>query len=78
MILAGGDVSLEVGAYDRTLPLIIDPTLAYSTRVGGGNASNQANALAIDSSGNAYITGYTNASDFPVASPAYAGYQAKH
>lgn len=75
-LLENGEVAFEVGAYDRRQHLVIDPTLVYSTRVGGGNGGNQGNAIALDASGNAYIAGYTNASDFPVASAAYGGYQA--
>ena len=37
---------------------------AYSTYFGGSGAD-QANALAIDQSGDAYISGYTNSADFP-------------
>jgi len=39
--------------------------LVYSTYVGGGS-EDQAFALAIDQSGNVYITGRTNSSDFPL------------
>jgi hypothetical protein len=75
-MLATGEVAFEVGAYDRRQPLIIDPTLVYSTEVGGGNQSNRGNAIALDASGNAYIAGLTYADDFPAVSPAFAGYNA--
>jgi uncharacterized protein (TIGR03437 family) len=39
--------------------------LAYSTYLGGGGADD-AYAIAVDQSGNAYITGRTNSSDFPL------------
>jgi uncharacterized repeat protein (TIGR01451 family) len=42
--------------------------LVYSTYLGGsGNAYNgdTSNAIAVDNAGNAYVTGFTNSSDFP-------------
>jgi hypothetical protein len=40
--------------------------LAYSTYLGGGNdRPDQATGIAVDSGGNAYITGYTNSAQFP-------------
>jgi hypothetical protein len=59
-----GDVGLEVAAYDRRRPLIIDPVLSYSTYL-GGTGGDVANGIAVDGSGYAYITGITNSSDFP-------------
>jgi len=50
--------------YDPTLPLVIDPVLTYSTYLGGSDTEN-ASDIAVDISGNAYITGYTRSSDFP-------------
>ena len=41
--------------------------LVYSTYL-GGSASDQGNGIAVDSAGNAYITGYTFSADFPTAS----------
>jgi hypothetical protein len=67
---AAQNVRFQVGAYDRTQPLVIDPALAltYSTYL-GGSSSDVAYALAADSSGNAYITGQTYSTNFPVKSP---------
>ncbi len=57
-------VGFAAGPYDRTRPLVIDPVLAYSTFLGGIGAD-RATAVAVDSAGNAYITGSTTSPDFP-------------
>lgn len=49
-------VGFSVGDYDPTLPLVIDPVLAYSTYL-GGSGSEGGRAIAVDSFGNTYITG---------------------
>ncbi len=49
--------------------------LIYSTYV-GGSAEDSIRGIALDASGNAYITGYTESSDFPTVNPiqnSYAG-----
>src|SRR5439155_15478161 len=61
-------VGFEVGAYDKTLPLVIDPVLGYSTYL-GGSGEDAAMALAVDGSGNAYVAGYTASTDFPTTEP---------
>ena len=48
----------------QTEPLIIDPALVYSTYL-GGSYEDTGYGIAVDSSGNAYITGYTWSDDFP-------------
>jgi hypothetical protein len=58
------EVAFRVGAHDRRLPLVIDPVLAYSTYLGGGS-SDEADGVAVDASGNAYIVGSTYSTDFP-------------
>ena len=57
-VVAGASVSFEIGEYDATRPLIIDPAISYSTLLGGSGAS-AANALAVDSTGSAYVAGFT-------------------
>jgi uncharacterized repeat protein (TIGR01451 family) len=61
---ANGQIAFQVGHYDRTQPLVIDPILSYSTYL-GGSSQDVAQSIAVDSSGNAYITGQTFSSNFP-------------
>ncbi|MCA1565966.1 MAG: SBBP repeat-containing protein, partial [Acidobacteria bacterium] len=61
-----GRVGFTVGEYDTGRPLIIDPVLVYSTYL-GGSSSDLARAIAVDSAGNAYTTGYTTSTNFPTA-----------
>jgi len=58
-------VGFEIAAYDSNRPLIIDPTLVYSTYLGGALGQTAALSVAVDTDGNAYIAGFTNATDFP-------------
>ena len=68
VLTADSQVGFQLGNYDRTRRLVIDPKLSYSTYL-GGSGSDQAQSIAVDSSGNAYLTGQTNSTNFP-ATPA--------
>ena len=54
----------EVASYDKQRPLVIDPVIEYSSFL-GGDIWDYGWAIAIDSQGNAYITGQTDSDDFP-------------
>jgi hypothetical protein len=64
------NVTFKIGPYDPNRTLIIDPSLAYSTFI-GGNGGDAAYAIAVDSAGNAYIAGATNSTNFPVSTSPY-------
>lgn len=61
-------IGFDVGKYDRSQPLVIDPVLVYSTYL-GGNAADAGRAIAIDVERNVYVTGSTAATNFPVVNP---------
>jgi len=76
-VLAGAnEVRFAVGVYDSRHALVIDPSLVYSTFLGdasGGSAPNT--AIAVDSSGNAYVTGTVSLPDFPLVSAEQSFYK---
>jgi hypothetical protein len=67
VLKGSGRVGFEVAAYDHTRPLVIDPVLIYSSYL-GGNGTEVGNAITVDDAGNAYITGNTSSSVFPLVS----------
>jgi beta-propeller repeat-containing protein len=66
----GREVGFEIGEYDRSKSLVIDPILVYSTYL-GGSGQDEATGVAVDPVGNAYITGFTGSADFPVSAGAF-------
>lgn len=62
--LAGGEVGFTVGPRDEALPLVIDPVLSYASYL-GGSAEDVGQGIAVDSTGAAYVCGYTLSADFP-------------
>ena len=76
-------VQFEVARRDPGARLVIDPSLIYSTYLGGSGESNasdlvsgtgdRVNAIALDKDGNEYLTGATTSSDFPATNDVFFG-----
>ena len=71
-IVAGNTYGFEVAPYDKGYPLIIDPVLVYSTYL-GGNDYDDVWAIAIDGSGNVYVAGRTETTNFPTTLNPFQG-----
>ena len=69
-ILSNNTYSFNVANYDPNKTLIIDPTLTYSTYLGGTDYD-YGYGVAVDADGNIYIIGQTYSTDFPVTPDAY-------
>jgi hypothetical protein len=71
----GGQVGFQVGRYDHDRALVIDPvtSLSYSTYLGPdtGTSLTAAAGIAVDASGDAYITGNTQSAKFPTTKGAF-------
>ena len=66
-------VSFELGDdYDASLPVTIDPTIVYSTFL-GGSAYDGGSGIAVDNAGSAYVVGVTYSTDFPSADSTHSG-----
>ena len=65
VLTADNQIHFEISNYDRTKPLVIDPTLVYSSYL-GGSGGDSARSLAVDSSGGAYVAGSSGSVDFPI------------
>lgn len=73
LLARGDEVRFVLGAYDARHPLVIDPSLAYSTYL-GGSQSESAAAIAVSPGGNAFVTGQTCSMDFPLVNPEQVTY----
>ena len=68
---AGYSVGFQLASYDHTKPVVIDPVLVYSTYL-GGSGFDQGLGIAVDGTGQAYVTGSTTSTNFPTATPLQA------
>ena len=69
-IRGANQIGFEVGAHDRSKPLVIDPVLVYSTFLTGSSAD-EGVGITVDSAKNTYITGITNSLNFPTSAGAF-------
>ena len=66
----GFRVTLALGDYDRSLPLVVDPMLIFSTYT-GSTADNWGTTAAYDSKKNVYTAGLVFAQGYPVSDTGY-------
>ena len=71
-LLAADTVGFEIGNYDRSRALVIDPVLSYFNYL-GGTGSELFPTIAVDSGFNIYVAGSTSSANFPVAGTPYQG-----
>jgi len=72
---ADGAIGFEAGDYDRNRPLIIDPYILFSGYFGGTSQDN-ISAVAVGSTGDLVVAGWTSSTDLPAtggAKPNNAG-----
>ena len=74
ILLSATEVALRIDKFDRRYPLTVDPVLSYSTYL-SGSENDAANAIAVDGSGNGYIVGSTQSTNFPATSGNLHGQQ---
>ena len=70
-VLKNARVGFQVASYDASRPLVIDPILFYSTYLGGASGDMADGGVTADSSGNAYVFGFTDSANFPITSGAF-------
>jgi len=58
-------IGFEVGAYDHSKSLVIDP-LVYGTYYGGDQGYDEVRGVAADTLGSVYLTGYTRSAIYPI------------
>ena len=74
--IQGNAIKFDIGPYDHSRALIIDPVLSYFSYLGGAAADNvgaaipssgnlSGQAAAVDGAGHLYVVGYTYSSNFP-------------
>ena len=69
-VINGNEIRFKVQSFDSAKQLVIDPVLSYATFL-GGSTGDQAFGIAVDSQGNAYVTGRAAISGFPTTPGAF-------
>ena len=68
VLASNNRIKFHLGSYDRSATLVIDPVIQY-TGVFGGSDTDFGVSIAVDSAGNAYVTGTTDSTDLPLVHP---------
>ena len=68
-----GSYSLQLGAYDASRALTVDPQLLFTAYLAGTGADGPV-SMSKDKNGTMYLVGYTSSRDFPLVGTAYSGF----
>ncbi|HEY5807365.1 MAG TPA: SBBP repeat-containing protein, partial [Povalibacter sp.] len=68
-LVGNASVAFDLGKYDASLPLVIDPVLTYASYLGGSD-EDSISAIAVDAAGAVYVAGETQSANFPVTAGA--------
>jgi photosystem II stability/assembly factor-like uncharacterized protein len=69
-VIKVNEVRFEIARFDSDKPLIIDPVISYGTLI-GSDRNEYAYGIAVDPSGNAYVTGAADSAGFPTTPGAF-------
>lgn len=69
-VLPKNEVAIDLGSYDHSAKLVIDP-LIYGSYFGGDDGRDEVNSVTSTPDGGVYMTGWTETIFFPVISGAY-------
>ncbi|MDZ4806192.1 MAG: LamG-like jellyroll fold domain-containing protein, partial [Candidatus Eisenbacteria bacterium] len=72
--LQGDEVTVRLGEYDRSLPLVIDPPLVWSTYYGGLYYDGPRSIYCDNANGTVYVVGYNGSFDLPAFNPGGGAY----
>ena len=70
-VVEGNTIRFEIGQYDRARSLVIDPIVVFFGYLGGTDGSDDIMAAAQDTSGDIYVTGATQSTNFPTVAPVF-------
>ena len=68
VLIGKNEIGFSIDRRHNRSRLVIDPVLVYSTFLGGAG-QDFASAIAVDTAGNAYLTGVARSPNFPVLNP---------
>jgi hypothetical protein len=70
VLVGDREVSFEVGPYDPSQTLVIDPVMVFSTFL-GGIGFDAGYGVTVDGSGAVYLTGFAGSTNFPTSTGSY-------
>jgi hypothetical protein len=70
---ADGSIGINLGSYDSSRPLVVDPTILFTGYLAGTSADVPI-GIGHDKNGLIYVAGYSYSPDFPTVGTAYTGF----